>query len=139
MPSIKIENRRHEMASDTAWTVDTVELSSGDIYVDDVPFGTYIAACYPESRRPPNLIVTAINTAGSPTLSIPFEYRPELSEQLKPLASADSPWTADGVITGPIPEGDELSLYTMATEVRAIAAQLVLLEPILCWYAINLK
>jgi len=81
------------------------------------------------------LIVNALNEFGRATLSIPFEYQAGALQELTVMSAASSPWCPDGITIGPIPEGNELLQYTKVSEVCAVAAELVLLEPLLVSHA----
>jgi hypothetical protein len=129
MSRLAIHNMTQEFASDCSWTAEFVELSSGDLYLDGQPFGTYFAACYPESDRLPQFIINAVDADGCPISSVPFEYRFESSEPVRPIPAISSPWDTDGVLVGSIPTEAERSVYSRAAEVLAVAKELVLIEP----------
>jgi len=128
MSQLHIQNWKHELANDCAWTAESVEISCGDLYINGEPFGTYFAACYPDSARSPQFIVNVINASGQPVMSIPFECVQSL-ELARPIEAAHSPWSEDGVLIGPIPNEAERSAYTTAGQVLTVARQLVGLEP----------
>lgn len=128
MSRLIIQNLRQELTNDCAWTDQTVQLSSGDLFLGERPFGTYITASYPESKWPTQFIVNVIDGSGVPVLSMPFEYMLG-SNDVRPIDSVDSPWSEDGVLIGPIPAGSERDLYTRAAEAVEVARQLTLVEP----------
>ena len=131
MPDIKLENLRQDLVNDCEWMSGYVALGTGNILVDSRPFGTYIVARYPDSGRPPDFIVNAIDGSGRAVLSIAFEYRQGIQPGLRMLAPAECPWQPDGLVIGPMPQESELARYTLAKEVLSVAAELVLLEPLL--------
>lgn len=128
MSQLHIQNWSYELATDCAWTTESVELSSGELLVDGKPFGTYFAACYPESERPPQFIVNVVAPSGRPVISVPFEciQSPDL---VRPIEASDSPWSEDGVLVGPIPDQAGRTIYARVAETLALARQLAGSEP----------
>lgn len=129
MSRIVIENLSQELSNDCSWTDELVKISSGDLYLDGQPFGTYVAACYPESQRAAQFIINVIDTAGHPLLSLPCAYTPCNKNPVVPIRREDSPWFEDGVLFGPIPSEAELSIYSRASDALAVAKALVFVEP----------
>lgn len=128
-PRLVICNGKQESCNDCAWTDELVVLSSGDLQLADEPFGTYVAACYPESERPAQFIINVLDDAGHPILSLPCEYVPHSADAVRPMRPEDSPWSEDGVLIGPIPTESEWSVYTRVADALAVARELVLVEP----------
>lgn len=134
MPRLHIENRSRELTDECSWTDEQVELSWGDIYLDGTPFGTYFAASYPQSGRPPHFVVNVVGSSGVATLSIPFEFDPGAAERVRAISEKTSPWGSDGILVGPIPEDPQSATYTRIAQVLEVAAELVLVEPNLASY-----
>jgi hypothetical protein len=134
MSLLVVENMTRELSSDCSWTKELVELSSGDLYVDGRPFGSYFAACYPESHRSPQFIINVLDATGRPLLSLPCVYAPRDTEPVRPVNPADSPWSEDGVLIGPVPSPAERSSYSRAGEALLVAKELVKVEPQLMSY-----
>lgn len=128
MPRLIISNVSQELTSDCCWTDELVALSYGDLYVDGRPFGTYIAACYPNTRRPPQFIINVVNEAGRPVLSVPFEIHLQSPDLVLPVSPDASPWSEDGLVVGPIPDETERRSYSRAADVFAVASALVAVE-----------
>ncbi|GAB6142147.1 hypothetical protein JCM14076_28760 [Methylosoma difficile] len=135
MSRIVIKNLSQELSNDCSWTGEFVKISSGDLYLDGQPFGTYVAACYPESQRAPQFIINVLDTSGEPLLSLPCEYTPCNENPVLPLRPEDSPWSEDGVVFGSIPSEAELSIYSRASDALTVAKALVLVEPNLVEYS----
>jgi hypothetical protein len=133
MSRLHIQNWSHELATDCVWTTESVELSSGNLLLDGVPYGTYFAACYPESERPAQFIVNLVDASGKPVMSVPFECTPG-NEIVRPMEATDSPWSEDGVLVGPIPSAADWSAHTRTTEAVLVAKELVGSEPNLVAY-----
>jgi hypothetical protein len=129
MSALVVENRTRELSSDCAWTHELVELSAGDLYLDGQQFGSYIAACYPDSDRSPQFIINVLDATGRPLLSLPCEYTPHNAETVRPMRPEDSPWSEDGVMIGPVPSPAERSIYSQAREALLVAKALVKVEP----------
>lgn len=134
MRHLVISNMTHELTRDCSWTDELVSLSYGDLYVDGQAFATYIAACYPETQRPPQFIINVVDGAGRPILSIPFALRKSLPDPVLPLAPEASPWSEDGVLIGPIPDETDRLSYTLAIETIAVAKELAIQEANLAQY-----
>jgi hypothetical protein len=130
MPHLEIENRTHEITNDAAWTTECVELCSGDLIVDGTPFGTYVAARYTQSPRPPQFIVNAIHEDGQVKLSIPFECHSGANQSVVQIPETASPWQTDGILIGPIPSLPEMADYTRAQQILQVARELVAVERI---------
>jgi hypothetical protein len=130
--AVRLDTVEVALANDVAWTNELVRISSGDVYVDDLPFGTYFAATYPESQRPANFIINALNADGTPVLSLSFAYDPGKPGSLRQLGADESPWTEEGVIVGPIPTKptkQERPLWTNSAKIEQVANKLLLIEP----------
>lgn len=136
MGHLVISNMTKELTSDCSWTDELVSLSYGDLYVDGQAFATYIAACYPETQRPPQFIINVVDGACRPILSIPFEVRQSLPDPVLPISAGASPWSEDGVLIGPIPDETDRLSYTQAIETIAVAKELATLEGNLAQYTV---
>jgi hypothetical protein len=134
MPRLLIANRTQESCSDCSWTEELVTLSAGDLHLDGEPFGTYVAALYPQSGRSPQFIINVLDALGRPLLSFPCEYTPNSSVTVRPLKPKHSPWSEDGVLYGPMLGESEHAAYARASDAFLVAQELVLVEPSLVAY-----
>lgn len=135
MSRLRIENWARDSTDDCAWTDEHVELTSGDLFLDDEPFGTYFAASYPESGAPPHFIVNVVNASGAAVLSMPFRLDAGGTEKrFHAIEERCSPWRSDGILIGPIPSDPLRSGYTQAGRVLEVAVELVRIEPSLALY-----
>jgi hypothetical protein len=75
------------------------------------------------------LLINALDLQHSPVLSRAFDYVPSREPKLLPLPIAQTPWSEDGVLVGPIPSAEEIGLYGMAERIEQVAQQLVMLLP----------
>jgi hypothetical protein len=126
---VRLDSVEASLANDAVWTTELANISSGDIYVNDLPFGTYFVATYPESRQPANFIINALAANGAPELSLCFAYDFGKPNSLRQLEASDSPWKEDGVTVGPIPKKEERSHWTKSVQIEKVAEKLLWLEP----------
>jgi hypothetical protein len=124
--TIRLDQPRWEITDDVQWTKDWVGLSHGDIYRDDQPFGHYVAAWYPNTDRPLAMIVTVIDVALGPVLSIGVHCLRGDLNSLAAVSPEQIPWESDGVMFGPITRLEEFSVYSKAQEALKIAKEVVL-------------
>jgi hypothetical protein len=88
---VRLEEVSYEITDDSAWTKDPVILTSGDIYFDNQPFGHYVAAAYPKTARPLQMLVIAMNDSLKPVLSIGFKCNKGCPDSLTPVEPAEIP------------------------------------------------
>ncbi len=116
------------MSEDVSWTDEIVGLASGDIYLDNKPFGHYAAAWYPQTARPLQMIVTAVNISFKPVLSVGFKCNKGCPESLTPIEPVEIPWDNDGVLFGPVVYLQETDRYTLAQQAQHIAPEIIRLD-----------
>lgn len=117
-----------EIVDDTAWTDEKVGLASGDIYLANKPFGHYVAACYVTTVRPLQMIVTAVNDAFTPVLSVGFKCNKGCPDSLTPVEPAEIPWDGDGVLFGSVVCLQDIDSYTLAQQTLRIAPEIIRLD-----------
>lgn len=130
---IALDQTDWEIVDDAAWTRDWVGLSSGDVYRGADQIATYVAAWYPNTNRPLQLLVTLWSTQPSrPTISVALRCNVGEIESLVQVGPNDVPWDSDGIVTGPIPEAG--APYTRAEEALPLAREIIALDPALRKY-----
>ena len=122
MTDVKLLNPFHEITDDFEGEPGWTGLNSGEVVVDDQVWGHYVAKWRPNSNDPMFLIVTATGQSSEAKLSIVVRVRTGKPEVMDPVSSADSPWSADGVVFGEIAEPSEYDLYSLAAEALSTSA-----------------
>ena len=135
--NIKIEEMKWEIVDGTAWTKDWVGLSSGDIYMDGTPFGHYVAAWYPNTARPLQMIIATLDQDLHSSLSIGVQCARYDPESLAPVSPSEIPWESDGVLFGPVASPEEFVIYSRAREALAVAADIIRLDRSLHKYIVQ--
>ena len=125
---VSLEQVSYEITEDTAWTQDQVGLSSGDIYLDNKPFGHYVAAWYPNTARPLQKLVTAVDDSLKPVLSIGFKCNKGCPDSLTPVEPAELPWDNDGILFGPVVLPQDIDTYNLAHQSIRIAPEIIRLD-----------
>jgi hypothetical protein len=131
---ISLTEMSTEIVDDAAWTQSRVGLSSGDIYSGSAPFGHYVAAWYPDTNHPLQLLVTAVNAALKPALSIGFTCERGKPDSLHPVETDELPWHSDGILFGPIVGLEDIDSYPLAKQAIVIAAEIIRLDASLSSY-----
>ena len=130
----ELQNLRWRIVDDTVWAKDWVGLSTGDIYRDDQAFGYFIAAWYPNSQKPVQLLICAVNEQLTATLSVAFLCDPGSTDSLRPVEPECVPWGEGGHIYITPLRLSEIPMYTRASEVIAVASEVILQDPSLSKY-----
>ncbi len=126
--TIHLDQTGWEITDDVEWTTDWVGLSRGDIYRDKQPYGHYVAAWYPNTDRALVMIITVLNDAARPVLSIGVRCpRGDLSG-LVAVGPEAIPWEGDGVLFGPVARLEEFNCHAYAGEALLLAKDIILLD-----------
>ena len=73
-------------------------ISSGEIYLDDNPFGYYVAAWYPTMSRDLKMMVSVVNEKSECVLTIGAVCKVGSISKLEAVDPHELPWGEDGVI-----------------------------------------
>jgi hypothetical protein len=126
--AIHLDNVSLELATQVAWTKELVDVSYGDIWINDLGFGTFVWIKYPSSEEAAQLLINALSAEFLPVLSMAFDYDSGRSPALRALSNAESPWSEDGVMIGYMPESHEISYYSHAAQIERVAEQFIEIE-----------
>ncbi|HEX8612036.1 MAG TPA: hypothetical protein VF800_12180 [Telluria sp.] len=100
------------LTDDCAWFHGWVGLSSGNIQIDEVPYGDYIAAWYPNLEKDLQMLVSVRDrTSGRPTLSVALTCPVGHPGQLAPVPAEGVPWEGDGVLWTQALDPAEIASY----------------------------
>ncbi len=110
-------------------------ISCGDIYIGDTPFGTYVAAWYPNLNKDLEMLITAFRgEPPAPALSVGFLCPVGQPEAIRPVSPELVPWTGDGVVFMDPLHPDDIGSYPIAGVAVQIAPQLLRLDTSLLKY-----
>ena len=116
---ISLFNSESDVIDDFMDVEELVSLVTGEIYINDEPFGTYCAMWLSEKSEPINMLITALHKKGgedfySPALTIGVKCSVEGSiEAVDPYTL---PWgdSDDGIMFGSYITPEEYDTYTLA-------------------------
>ncbi|NHZ39990.1 hypothetical protein [Massilia aquatica] len=124
-----------QVTDDCAWYQGWVGLSSGNIWIDDAPFGDYIAAWYPNLAMDAQMLVTVRDRAsGRPALSVALRCPAGHPERLAPVEADDVPWEGDGVMWQIPLAPSEIASHGQAGATVELAALILRRDPALVKY-----
>ena len=137
---LTLENVQTDIVDDFEGINELVTLISGDIYIEETPFGRYLAMWLTEKTEPINCLITAYRKHAdekhlSPALTIGFKYTK--TGNLQAVDPHILPWGNTEISNsfGNFVKPSEYGLYTVATTAFEVAKNLVQQEESIKGYA----
>jgi hypothetical protein len=120
-PKVSISDSDWEIVDDAVFFSGWVGLSHGDIYLDDQPFGHYVAAWYPNTTKDVQVLITALNEARQAVLCAAFVCPVGSLEGLHPVGADSVPWSPAAEIVSP----KDYPTYSLAETIAEIAPEVI--------------
>jgi hypothetical protein len=113
---MEITELNFELIDDFYGREGLVGVSSGDLYIDGVVFGYYVAATYPNQKSDLELLVSVVDDNSNCVLSIGAKCSVGSIDNLTPVDPHELPWDEDGVMHCEFVKPDEYSNYSRAMQ-----------------------